>query len=125
MKIVSTDAYDHPYDNPLLADDLKYRPDVLALDKIAYEDFRNSLTTDEATLLELMIETQNTGKKGGAGFKKQFISQTGSTYSHYEAIHMSLMRKYYHHYGTPEQQKDFETFYRTWRPRTPMYHGRG
>jgi hypothetical protein len=124
IKVIYTDAYDNPYDNPLLADDIKYRPDVLAIDKIAYQDFRNSLSCEESTLLDVMIDSSNNGQKGRGGFKTEFIHRTGSTYSNYEAVHMSLLRKYYHHYGSEQEKEDFEQFFRHWRPRTPMYHGR-
>lgn len=123
IKLIYTDGFDNPYDNPLLADEYKYRPDVLAIDKVAYEQFRESLTNEESTLLDLMIETNNNGKKGSGGFKKEFINQTGSTYSNYECVMMSLKGKYYHHYGTDEQKEDFENFYANWCPRQPMYQG--
>ncbi len=45
IKIIHTDGFDNPYDNPLLAD-IKYQPDVLAIDNIAYEDFRASLSNE-------------------------------------------------------------------------------
>ena len=123
IALVYTDSFDHPYDNPLLADHLSYPPDVLAIDKVAYEQFRESLTEGEAKLLDLMIETQNDGKKGPPGHKKAFIRETGSTYSNYESASMSLLQQYYHHYGTKEQQAAFEAFYANWRPRTPMWNG--
>ena len=124
IKVIYTDGFDNPYDNPLLAD-LKYRPDVLAIDNIAYQDFRQSLTDEEYSLLDIMIESQNNGRKGPAGFKKAFIRETGSTYSGYENTMMSLEQKYYHHYGNDEQQQEFEKFFANWRPRQPMYHRRG
>jgi hypothetical protein len=124
IKVIYTDGYDHPYENPLLADELRYRPDVLAIDKIAYSDFRKSLTDYEATLLDLMIESSNNGKKGKGGFKKEFIGKTSSTYSNYEATIMSLQRKYYHHFGTEQEQRVFDEYYSKWKPRTPMFQGR-
>ena len=127
IKLIYTDGYKSrsPYDNPLLANEVKCRPDVLAIDQVAYKDFRASLTDYESTLLDIMIETRNNGKKGQPAQKKTFIRETSSTYSNYEAVQMSLLRKYYHHYGTDEQQEDFARFYRHWRPRTPMHYGRG
>jgi len=125
ITLIHTDSFDNPYDNPLLADSIKYSPDVLAIDNVAYEQFRTSLTEEEATLLDIMIETNNNGKKGTGGFKKKFIEKTGSTYSNYECIMMSLKQKYYHHYGTDEQKQDFEKFYANWIPRTPMYQEGG
>jgi len=126
IKVIYTDGYNssQPYDNPLLADNINYPPDVFAIDQIAYEDFRADLTQQEAKLLDFMIQTRDDGRKGTGRFKKLFIRETGSTYSNYEALQMSLLRKYYHHYGTSEQKEDFDTFYRHWQPRTPMYHGR-
>lgn len=99
-------------------------PDVLAIDQIAYEDFRADLTDEESQLLDLMIQSQNNGQKGRGRFKKMFIRETGSTYSNYEATLMSLQKKFYHHYGSDSEKEDFENFSRHWRPRTPMYHGR-
>lgn len=126
IKVIYTDGYNsrNPYDNPLLADLINYPPDVMAIDQIAYEDFRADLTVEEEKLLDFMIETKDDGKKGTGRYKKMFIRQTSSTYSNYEAVHMSLLQKFYHHYGTSKQREDFENFYLNWRPRTPMYHGR-
>jgi len=123
ITLIYTDGFDNPYDNPLLADEYKYSPDMLAIDKVAYEQFRQSLTKEESLLLDLIIETSNNGNKGPGGFKKEFISKTGSTYSNYELVMMSLKQQYYHHYGTDEQKEDFEKFYANWIPRTPMYQG--
>lgn len=121
IELVYTDGYDNPYDNPLLADVFNYPPDVLALDKVAYERFRLDLTLEEAKLLDLMVEARNNGKKGPPAHKKMFIRETGSTYSNYEAVSMSLRHKFHHHYGTDEQKEDFENFYANWCPRTPMW----
>ena len=120
--IIHTDGFYRPYDNPFLVDQFSCPPDVLAIDKVAYEDFRASLTEEEAKLLDVMIEAQS--KKGPSGHKKAFIRETGSTYSNYESVSMSLYRKYVHHYGTAEQQAAFEAFYATWVPRMPKYNGR-
>jgi len=126
IKVIYTDGYKSrsPYDNPLLANEVRCRPDVLAIDQVAYKDFRASLKDEESTLLDIMIQTRNNGKKGQPAQKKTFIAETSSTYSNYEALQMSLLQKFYHHYGTDEQKEDFARFYRHWRPRTPMYHGR-
>jgi len=123
ITLIHTDGFYRPYDNPLVADRFSYPPDVLAIDKVAYEDFRASLTDEEAVLLDLMIEAQNDGKKGTGRYKKEFIEMTGSTYSNYEAVTMSLKQQFYHHYGTEEQQEAFDAFYATWVPRMPMWLG--
>jgi len=122
VTLVHTDAFENPYDNPLLTDHFSYPPDVLAIDNVSYERFRASLTDEEAKLLDVMIEAQS--KKGPRGHKKMFIRETGSTHSNYEAVSMSLLQKYYHHYGTDEQQAAFEAFYANWVPRMPKYNGR-
>lgn len=122
ISLIYTDGFDNPYDNPLLADEYKLQPDILAIDKVAYEQFRESLSDEESSLLDIMIDTQNNGKKGPSAHKKMFIKETGSTYTNYELVMMSLKQKYYHHYGTDEQKEAFEQFYANWIPRTPMYH---
>jgi len=122
ITIIHTDGFYRPYDNPFLIDHFSCPPDVLAIDKVAYERFRTSLTDEEALLLDLMIEAQS--KKGPSGHKKEFIARAGSTYSNYESVSMSLYRKYVHHYGNEEQQAAFEAFYATWVPRMPRYNGR-
>jgi hypothetical protein len=71
----------------------------------------------------LIIETKYNGKRGPGSFRMDFIKKTGSTYSHYEVVMMSLQRKFYHHYGTEEEKEKFENFSAHWLPRTPMYHG--
>ena len=124
ITLIHTDGFDHPYDNPLLADHSSYPPDILAIDNVAYERFRSDLTDEEAVLLDLMIEAKNDGKKGTGRYKKEFIEMTGSTYSNYEAVMMSLKQKFYHHYGTEEQQKAFDAFYAMWVPRMPIWGGR-
>jgi hypothetical protein len=121
--VIYTDGFENPYDNPLLSDELKYNPEVLAIDKIAYEDFMTDLTSEESELLSLIIETKYNGKSGPGSFRREFIKKTGSTHSHYEVVMMSLQRKFYHHYGTDYEKEEFENFYLNWRPRTPMYHG--
>jgi len=125
IKLIYTDGFDNPYDNPCLVDEYKYRPDILAIDNVAYEQFRASLTKQESILLDLMIEKYGCHRNGSGGYKKQFIRETGSTYSSYECVMMSLKQKYYHHYGTDEQKEAFEEFYKNWIPRTPMYLGSG
>ena len=124
ITLIYTDGFDNPYDNPLLADVFNYRPDVLAIDQVAYKNFRSNLTDEEAKLLDLMIEVRSDGKKCPLGHKKMFIAETGSTYSNYEAVRMSLLQQFYHHYGTNQQQQDFDEFYANWTPRQPMYNGR-
>ena len=122
INLVYTDGFDNPYDNPLLEDRFNYPPDVLASDQVAYENFRADLTVEEAKLLDLMIEGQSNLKKGPSGHKKMFIRETGSSYSNYECVNMSLKQQYYHHYGTEEQKEEFEEFYANWIPRQPMYY---
>jgi hypothetical protein len=123
VDLIYTDGFENPYDNPLLSDELKYNPEVLAIDKIAYEAFMTDLTSEESELLSLIIETKYNGKNGPGSFRRDFIKKTGSTHSNYEVVMMSLQRKFYHHYGTEEEKEEFENFYLNWRPRTPMYHG--
>jgi hypothetical protein len=124
VKLIYTDGFDNPYDNPLLTD--KYRPDVLAIDKVAYEQFRDDLTSEEAKLLDVMIETYTSlNREGTPGYRKMFIKETGSTYTNYGIVMMSLKQKFYHHYGTDEQKEAFEEFYRNWIPRQPMFSERG
>jgi len=125
IELIYTDSFDNPYDNPLLSDELNCKPDVLAIDQIAYEQFRQDLNPSELKLLDLMRETAVKVQQQDIGqFKQKFIRETGSTYSNYGATKMSLLQKFYHHYGSPEEIEAFETFYRKWRPRKPMYHGR-
>ncbi|MBC8236087.1 hypothetical protein H8E77_41605 [bacterium] len=121
IKIIHTDGFDNPYDNPLLSDELKYNPEVLAIDQIAYNDFMTDLTSEESELLGLMIETKYNGKRGPGSFRSQFIQKTGSTHSNYEVVLMSVRRKYYYHYGTDYDREEFESFNRNWRPRMPMF----
>lgn len=123
IELIYTDGFDNPYDNPLLLDKFNHPPDVLAIDTVAYQNFKNDLTRQENKLLDIMIDAQNNGQKGPPGHKKMFIAETGSSYSNYEATIMSLKQKYYHHYGTEEQQQDFENFYANWHQRKPMFHG--
>jgi len=124
IKLIYTDGYRDPYDNPLLTDDFNYPPDVLAIDKVAYEDFRADLTADERKLLDIMIEAKRNVQRCPPAHRKMFIRETGSTYSNYGVVMMSLKQKFYHHYGTDKERADFEAFYANWIPRQPMYNGR-
>jgi len=124
IELLYTDGYRDPYDNPLLADGFNYPPDVLAIDKVVYENFRSDLTHEEAKLLDIMIEAKRNVQRCPPAHRKMFIRETGSTYTNYGLVMMSLLQKYYQHYGTKEQQDDFEEFYANWYPRKPMYHGR-
>jgi len=122
IQLIYTDGFDNPYDNPLLADVFNYPPDVLAVDQVACRNFRADLTDEEAKLLDVMIEAKENVQRCPPGHKKMFIRETGSTYTNYGIVMMSLKQKFYHHYGTDEQKADFEAFYANWIPRQPMYN---
>jgi len=118
VEVVHIDGYENPLDNATLVAPLRYRPDILVIDKIAYQDFRKNLTGDEALLLDTMIETKNDGKAGRSGFRKEYVEKNGYTIDHYKRVNQSLRQKFDYHFGT-------ENGYKTQKPGTPMYHGRG
>lgn len=75
-----------------------YAPDTLAIDRVAYQNFREDLEPDEQRLLDVMRE--GAAKNKFNSFRQSYVMETGMTVWHYGVLRKRLGAKFDFHYNT-------------------------
>jgi len=103
-------------------------PDIWAIDKATYQQYRNSLTEDELLLLDKMIEAKMSNNHRGLGkYKIAFLEEKKCSYTQYQRIHLSLRKKFYDFFGfaSEEEEKGFNDVLENFKSKGSMYQRMG